>query len=141
MVSARPDWDTYFLGIAKAVAERADCTRRQVGCVLVDRNHRIIATGYNGAPPGEPGCKSARACPRGRKSHEELPTGIGRGLGVYAEGDEKCIAIHAEDNAVRYAAGWRELSGATAYVTCEPCDGCYALLKDVGIGRIVFDRG
>lgn len=27
----RPDWDAYFLGIARAVAERADCTRSKVG--------------------------------------------------------------------------------------------------------------
>lgn len=126
----RPDWDAYFLGVATAVAARADCTRRQVGCVLVDRQHRIIATGYNGSAPGLPGCASDAACPRGRS---DVPT-----RSQYQEGEGRCIAIHAEDNAVRYAAGWKDLAGATAYVTCEPCEPCRLLLQDVGIVRVVW---
>ena len=50
--SAVPGWDDYFLGIATAVSARAKCTRRRVGAVLTI-DHRIIATGYNGAAPGE----------------------------------------------------------------------------------------
>ena len=50
-----PGWDDYFLGIADAVAARAKCTRRRVGAVLTI-DHRIIATGYNGAAPGEDDC-------------------------------------------------------------------------------------
>lgn len=50
-----PDWDQYFLGIAEAVSARAKCTRRRVGALLV-HEHRIIATGYNGAAPGRPDC-------------------------------------------------------------------------------------
>src|ERR1700722_5448284 len=47
----RPDWDTYFIGIAWAVSARADCRRQQFGCVIVNQN-RIVSTGYNGAPSG-----------------------------------------------------------------------------------------
>ena len=61
---AVPGWDDYFLGIATAVAARAKCTRRRVGAVLTI-DHRIIATGYNGAAPGEDDCLMG-ACPRGR---------------------------------------------------------------------------
>ena len=45
----RPDWDTYFLEIVELVSKRSTCCRRAVGSGLV-RDHRILATGYNGAP-------------------------------------------------------------------------------------------
>lgn len=50
--TTRPDWDDYFLGVADAVAVRADCRRRQVGAVIVSEDRRIISTGYNGRPRG-----------------------------------------------------------------------------------------
>ncbi|WP_392465859.1 hypothetical protein ACF3NS_10100 [Arsenicicoccus cauae] len=46
--TARPDWDTYFLEVADAVAVRAGCRRRQVGAVIVSEDRRIISTGDNG---------------------------------------------------------------------------------------------
>lgn len=61
----RPTWEQYFHGIAAAVALRATCPRASVGLVIVSEEHRILSTGYNGAPPGEAG----RAPPsRGRAS-------------------------------------------------------------------------
>ncbi|HEX6989232.1 MAG TPA: dCMP deaminase, partial [Bacillota bacterium] len=47
----RPSWDEYFMGLAEAVAARSTCARRAVGAVIV-RDRRILATGYNGSPPG-----------------------------------------------------------------------------------------
>src|ERR1700742_4392945 len=75
-MGGRPTWVDYFLGIADAVAVRADCTRRKVGAVVVDaKTKHIIATGYNGAAPGEPGCLSDGACPRGRHYKQEIRQG------------------------------------------------------------------
>ncbi|MCG8482700.1 MAG: deaminase, partial [Clostridia bacterium] len=45
----RPEWDEYFMQIAEVVKTRSTCLRRQVGAVIV-KDHRILATGYNGAP-------------------------------------------------------------------------------------------
>ncbi len=61
----RPNWDEWALGIAKAVSTRGDCTRRQVGAVILDAWHGPVSFGYNGTRPGEPGCLDG-ACPRGR---------------------------------------------------------------------------
>lgn len=47
----RIDKDNYYLNIAKAVAARSTCLRRQYGAVIV-ADDEIIATGYNGAPRG-----------------------------------------------------------------------------------------
>lgn len=123
----RPDWDVYFLDIAMAVEARADCTRRQVGAVIVDADHRILSTGYNGAPSGKPGCLSFGACPRGRKDYDEV-----KALSAY----DDCIAIHAEANALLYAR--TSLVGATIYVTCKPCNDCAKLIAGSGIVRTVF---
>ena len=46
----RIDTDKYFLEIARTVAKRSTCMRRSVGCVLVDSQNHIVATGYNGVP-------------------------------------------------------------------------------------------
>lgn len=123
----RPDWDSYFLNIAVAVAARADCTRRKVGAVIVDADHRIIATGYNGAAAGAPGCLSDGACPRGQLSLDELPA-----YGSY----DNCIAVHAEANALLHADG-RHTRGATLYITDKPCSGCERLIEGAGIIRVV----
>lgn len=108
-----PAWDDYFLGIAQAVGARAKCTRRQVGAVLVI-DHRLIATGYNGAAPGRPDCLEG-ACPRGRLGYGEVP--------AFSDYDQPgtpgfCIAIHAEVNALLFAV--RDTAGAVAYITDEP---------------------
>lgn len=45
----RPNWDQYFMQLASLAAQRSNCMKRRVGCVLV-REKRVISTGYNGTP-------------------------------------------------------------------------------------------
>ncbi|GAA2184647.1 cytidine/deoxycytidylate deaminase family protein [Brooklawnia cerclae] len=130
-----PGWDEYFLGIAAAVSVRAKCTRRCVGAVIVDADHRIIATGYNGAAPGRPDCLEG-ACPRGRLGYDQVP-----GLGDYDRPGSPgfCIAIHAEVNALLFAT--RDTRGGIAYITDEPCPGCRKALAAAGIERVMWPDG
>lgn len=63
----RPSWDQYFMQLASLAAQRSNCMKRRVGCVLV-REKRVISTGYNGTPRNlkncnEGGCKSVLDCP------------------------------------------------------------------------------
>jgi len=51
----RPSWDQYFMQLANLAAQRCNCMKRQVGCVLV-RENRVISTGYNGTPRGMKNC-------------------------------------------------------------------------------------
>ncbi|HUY41664.1 MAG TPA: cytidine/deoxycytidylate deaminase family protein [Candidatus Dormibacteraeota bacterium] len=116
-MTSRPGWDEYFVQIARTVATRATCPRALVGCVLV-REHRILTTGYNGAPRGVAHCTQADCILR----------------------DGHCVrATHAEANAVvqgaLYGVG---LQGATAYCTHQPCVGCSKLLISAGVVNIVF---
>ncbi|NED36713.1 deaminase [Streptomyces sp. SID8499] len=129
--SVRPSWDEYFLAGAQWVATRADCTRAQVGAILVNANNEVRGTGYNGAPAGVPGCASAGACPRGKLSAAECPPNSD-----YAN----CIADHAERNAIRHAPP-AELPGSTLYVTREPCPACWTLIRASGIARVVTPEG
>ena len=58
----RPNWDQYFMQLASLAAQRSNCMKRRVGCVLIQEK-RVISTGYNGTPRymkncNEGGCKS-----------------------------------------------------------------------------------
>lgn len=127
----RPSWDDYFLSIAQAVAIRADCSRSQVGAVVVKKN-RICSTGYNGAPAGEPGCASDGMCPRAFS--DVAP------LSGYDAGAGSCIAVHAESNALLYA-DRDKTEGAVVYITRAPCSGCRKLLQAAGVVRVLWPEG
>lgn len=124
----RPEWDDYFLGIAKAVSRRADCSRRKVGAVVVDRSNRIVSTGYNGSEPGGPSCLAGE-CPRAASDVEPGSS--------YDTGEGACIAVHAEMNALLYA-GRDGTKGSTLYITDEPCEGCRKPIKASGLKWVVW---
>ena len=113
----RPDWDSYFLKIAYAVSERSTCDRAFVGCVLV-LEKRILTTGFNGSPAGQPHCDE-----------------IGH---LMVEGH--CVrTIHAEMNAIIQAAlHGVSTKGSTCYVTHFPCINCTKALINAGITRLVY---
>ena len=46
----RPNWTDYFLGLAKVASQRSHDIHTQHGCVITDRNNRILGVGYNGFP-------------------------------------------------------------------------------------------
>ena len=121
----------YYLSIARAVAQRSTCLRRQYGAVIVKHDH-IIATGYNGSARGEENCCDVGAC--WREAH-----GIPHG-----EQYEKCVAVHAEDNAISQAG--REAIGATLYlagfehgrqITAQPCAMCARKIKNAQIAEVI----
>lgn len=58
----RPSWDQYFMQLASLAAQRSNCMKRRVGCVLV-REKRVISTGYNGTP------RNLRNCNEGGCEH------------------------------------------------------------------------
>jgi dCMP deaminase len=52
------------------------------------------------------------------------------------EGPGRCIAVHAEANAIIYA-GRDKSRGATLYSTHRPCPDCQKLIAAAGITRVV----
>lgn len=128
MTLHRPTWDEWGLSLAVAVSGRADCSRRRIGAVLLDRDHRLVGAGYNGAAPGAPGCLSG-ACPRSA-------SGVAPGSS-YDAGEGVCIAIHAEQN-VLLRATWDEMDEGTLYVSDEPCSGCRRTIGGTPLSRLVW---
>ncbi len=114
--------------IARLVARRSTCLRRQVGAVLV-KDKNILATGYNGTPSGISHCADI-GCLRER---QQVPSG---------ERHELCRGLHAEQNAIIQAAKHGiNISGATLYCTNSPCVICSKMIINAGIGRIVYLEG
>lgn len=130
----RPSWDEYGLEMAKVAALRADCTRRKVGASLMLPDHSVVVSGYNGGPSKGPSCLEGE-CPRGRKSHDELPKDA-----PYDTGGGSCVALHAEWN-VMLRSTWEQMQGATLYITEEPCHVCRVMISGTGINRVVWPTG
>lgn len=114
----RKSWTSYFMEITEMVATRSTCDRAFVGCTLVNKDNRIVSTGYNGSVAGNPHCDE-----------------VGHVLR-----DGHCIAtIHAEMNALLYCAKEGiSVKGATAYITHFPCLNCTKALIQAGIAKIVY---
>ena len=133
----RPDWDEYFLDIAKAVGRRATCLRRKYGAIIV-KDKIIISTGYNGSPRGEANCIDTGICERERL---KVPKG---------ERYELCVAVHAEQNAIINADPVK-MEGTTIYIaginvadgsiaSGEPCKLCRRMIKNAKIARVVYQN-
>ena len=126
MAAKRPDWNTYFMQIARMVALRSNCMKRKVAAVIV-KDKRIISTGYNGTPRGVKNCNEG-GCPR-CNSFADSGTNLG-----------DCLCSHAEENAIVQAAyhGIR-LEDATLYSTYSPCLICTKMIINAGIREVFFN--
>jgi dCMP deaminase len=106
-----------MLDIAALLARRGTCLRKQVGCVIVDRNYRILATGYNGQIRGYAHCDHYKPCP------------------AYANATVSCEAIHAEMNALMQCSDITKIF--KVYVTHEPCTKCFLMISNTSCEGIV----
>ncbi|MFA5517521.1 MAG: cytidine/deoxycytidylate deaminase family protein [Desulfuromonadales bacterium] len=124
----RPSWEEYFMEIARLVARRSTCLRRQVGAVVV-KEKNILATGYNGTPSGIAHCEET-GCLRQKLG---VPSG---------ERHELCRGLHAEQNAIIQAAKHGvNIGGASLYTTHSPCLICTKMIINAGVERIVYLEG
>jgi dCMP deaminase len=118
----RPDFDDIFMELAVNLAKRSHCIKAHVGAVLA-KETRIISIGYNGPPAGTYNCDEEwpdKGCARDRKGSCSL-------------------AIHAEENAILYAAKNGSLvEGSTLYVTLSPCLPCARIIFSMKIRKVVY---
>ncbi|KAI4597314.1 Deoxycytidine monophosphate (dCMP) deaminase [Pestalotiopsis sp. 9143b] len=124
----RPSWDAYFMSLSSLAAQRSNCMKRAVGCVLVGPSRRVVSTGYNGTPRGVRNCGEG-GCPRcnaGESSGVSLAT---------------CLCLHAEENALLEAGRERIREGSTLYCNTCPCLTCSIKIVQVGISEVVYSQG
>ena len=116
------------MGVADVVAKRSHCVRRQAGTVIVDKDNRIVATGYNGPPAGystdgpcDQWCERAKT---------------GGATNAY----DDCTSTHSEINALIYADRSRMEDG-TIYVTSTPCFTCAKAVANSGVRQVICRIG
>lgn len=111
----RPDWQNYFMGLAKVVSQRSHDIHTQHGCVITDHNNRILGVGYNGFPRG--------------MNDQLLPTN---------RPDKYHWMIHAERNALSNCV--IRPDNGIAYVTGQSCNDCIMALWQEGITKVVMAK-
>lgn len=108
----------YYMSIAELTANLSYAKRLQVGSVII-KDHKILATGYNGTPTGwENTCEI------------ELEDGTLK---------TKPETLHSEMNSLMKVARSTESSaGALMFCTHAPCIECAKAIYQAGIESLVF---
>ena len=107
-------WDEYFMRIAETVATKSRDPSSQMGCVIVDKEKRVVSLGYNGMVQG---------------ADETKMTLSERPMKYY-------FAIHSEMNALIFA--HQDLTGCTVYNRVATCENCLKHCLQAGISRFVY---
>ncbi|KAK2461544.1 hypothetical protein APHAL10511_006007 [Amanita phalloides] len=121
----RPGWDAYFMILASLASRRSNCMKRRVGAVLV-RDHRVIATGYNGTARGLLNCNEG-GCPECNKTGSNYNTPY------------ECVCLHAEENALLEAGRERIGQDAVLYCNTCPCLKCTVKIIQTGVKTVVYN--
>ena len=112
-------WHERFMKTAESVAEWSKDRSTKVGCVIVDDNRIILATGYNGFPRGVDDEIEERHERPAKYSWTE----------------------HAERNAIYSAArNGTKLEDSTIYIPWLPCADCARGIIQSGIKNVVSKR-
>ena len=104
----------WLVKIAEAISEKSKDPSTKVGCLIIDKESRIISSGYNGFVSG---CdESLMTQDKPLKHH---------------------LVIHAELNAILFSTQ-HNLKDHIAITTHAPCDNCLKHLLQKGIREIYF---
>lgn len=133
-----------YLQIAYLISQESKCCSWKVGAVI-EKDGRIISTGYNGSPAGGTNCCD-HAESQGwmkMKPREAWETKAPMVLAkehrpAHSEWSAK-NEIHAELNAILFAARkGSSIEGATLYCTASPCPDCTKAISQSGIKKVVY---
>ncbi|MBI3033931.1 dCMP deaminase family protein [Candidatus Woesearchaeota archaeon] len=121
-------WTEYFIEVARLVAKKSSCIKRQVGAVIV-KDNMIISSGYNGTPRGVKNCNQG-GC--GRCNNPAIQSGAN-----YHE----CLCVHAEENAIVQAAYQGIVTkGSVLFTSLCPCLYCAKSAVNAGIIKVFYNE-
>jgi dCMP deaminase len=107
-------WDEYAMGLISPIAIRSEDPHTKVGAVILDKDGRIVGTGYNSLPRG--------------LSQKDFPL---------TRPEKYSHIVHAELNAILFSDSSR-LEGSTLYVSFLPCCECAKCIVQVGISKVIY---
>jgi len=102
----------HFLSVADTISQASKDPSTKVGAVIVDKDNRIVSTGYNGFPKGIDDTEDR----------------------LHDRETKLSYTLHAELNAVLFAR--RDLSECTLYTTFVPCSECAKIIIQTGIKKV-----
>lgn len=107
-----------LMNMARAIAKKATCPKRQVGCVITNHKDQVLSIGYNSVPKKEEYCID-NPCSSDMKD---------------------CHGLHAEANAIDlYKSLMHENNDIhTIYVTLSPCINCAKLICDTSCQKVIY---
>ena len=125
--------------IAFLVAQESKCASWSVG-VVIEKNDRIIATGYNGSPAGNVNCCDHCIDQGWAVRRNDGSLNLIKEHRMDHSAWSQINEVHAELNAILFAArlGTVSLDGATMYVTLSPCANCAKAIAQSGIKKVVY---
>lgn len=109
----RISWDDFYMVQALWQRVRSHDPNTQHGAIICSDKYKPISAGYNGFPRGALDFRLPHTRP-----------------------DKYSVILHAEENAILNAT--ESLEGAILYVTGFPCTHCWGIIKQKGIGRVVY---
>jgi len=113
--SGRPSWDSVWLSVCRAIAQRSPDPVHKVGAIIVtDDNTQMLSLGYNGDHAGGP---------NERESSEPGCSGF----------------LHAEINAL-IKCDFNISKRKVMYVTLSPCRMCAKAIINARVSEVVYDE-
>ena len=112
----KPTWTEYFISRAKLASTRSCDFETKHGCVITDKNNRVLGIGYNSFPAGMPDDKLPNTRPEKYK-----------------------WMVHAERNALANCT--IRPDDGIAYITGRPCIECAKSLYQEGVRNFVCVDG
>jgi len=112
----KPSWKQYFISMAKLASTRSSDAQTKHGCVITDKQNRVLGIGYNSFPEGMP--------------DEILPN---------TRPHKYKWMVHAERNALANCT--HRPDGGTAYITGPPCLDCAKALYQEGVKHFICIDG